>query len=228
MNLRLLCMVLFLLFIALSCSVAPVFHSPNRLYNLPATIFLHHGDSVQGILNLNNEVMIKKVKIKSGSSKNAARYHLLEITSYKTAEEHYELKHLMGSSILGKTDYFMKRLTPTGSDIHLYEHKERHSEHRSGKPVVYRPKYYVQFPNEHRNAVWALDSERLVPHFHQKMGAVVEVCADLKQKINNKIKGYHYTQFNTSEKDRAEVVMRIINEYNYCQKAKAFSFRNDE
>jgi hypothetical protein len=228
MGLRLLIAYFLSAFSFLSCSVTTHFYSPNRFYNVPATIYLNHGDSVSGKLTLNNEVMLKKIGLQTGNNQKDTSFHLLEISSYKTGNEHYELKHLMNNSVIGKGDYFMKRLTETGSEIHLFEHLEKRTEHRSSRSVVYTPKYYIQFPNEHRNAVWALNSERLVPHFHQKMGAVVGTCSHLKEKINNKGKGYFYKQFNTAEKERAEVVMRIIKEYNNCQKVKVVSFRKDE
>jgi hypothetical protein len=168
--------------------------------------------------------MIRKVKIKKDAEEKETDLHLLEITAYKTGKDTYELKHAMDGVIGGKTDFFMKRLSPAGSTIHLYEHLERRYDHKSDQRVTYLPKYFVQFPNEHRNTVWALSGKRLSPHFNQKMAEVVRSCNDLKQKITNKEKGYAYTQFTTRESEKANVVLRIINEYNDCQKSvKAFS-----
>lgn len=151
------------------------------------------------------------------NSEKEINYHVLELISYKTGDKVYELKHRMDRTILGKSDYFMKRLTPDGSNIHLYEHSEKHYEHRSSKRVTYQTKYFIQFPNEHRNAVWALNSKRLVPYFHQKMGEVISDCKDLQQKVLNKEKGYYYQHFNSTPKERADIVLRIINEFNRCK-----------
>ena len=176
---------------------------------------LHNGDTVRGALTMNNEVLIRKIKLRDLNTSEESSFHLLEISSYSIGKDNYELKHRMGGGP-GKSDYFMKRLTPAKSSIHLYEHKEKYQEGKAGKISGYRTKYFIQFPNEHRNAVWALDGQRLVPHFHQKMSEVIAACSSLREKVLHKEGGYYYPQFNASEKERYEVVMRIIKEYNNC------------
>jgi hypothetical protein len=196
--------------------VGTVYLSPNNFKNVPATVFMHNGDTMHGALTLNNEVLVKKIKLKRATDNEETKFHLLEMTSYKIGEDSYELKHRMGGGV-GKADYFMKRLTPATSAIHLYEHKEKYYQNK-GKSAAYKTKYFIQFPNEHRNAVWALDGHRLIPHFHQKMSEVVATCPALAEKIKGKEKGYTYQQLDATEKERYEVVMRIINEYNSCRK----------
>jgi hypothetical protein len=209
--------ILILLFLVSCAPSKNIYYSPNRFYQQPASVSFSDGHTVPGLLTLNNEVMIRKVQFKPVQESKQQSLHLLEIASYKIGNDTYELKHRMNSRAFDKSDYFMKRLTPANSKIHLYEFLERSEDRKSGKPISYQPHYFIELPELHRNAVWSLSSHHLTPFFDKKMAEWIKDCAVLQQKISSKKEGYYYRHTHTTEKERAAVVLRIINEYNSCR-----------
>ena len=201
-----------------SCAITTVYVSPNNFKNLPTTVFLSNGDSASGSLSLNNEVLFnKKIKFVSDNRNAMEKHHLLDISSYKKGDDTYELKHVMHGKRVSPAHYFMKRLTAPDSRIHLYEHIQKKYEHRSSRRVTYHPVYYIETSKGRRNTVFEIKGHQLSPNFHLKMSELVSDCASLKSKIQGREEGYHYQVSNTTEKQRADILLRIIKEYNSCK-----------
>jgi hypothetical protein len=193
-----------------------MFYSPNYMKDVQGTLLLSNGDSAAGKISLNNEVLLQQKISLYNREEEKRKFQLHDLKGYVVNDTLYELRHIMKVGSLNRDLFFMKRLTPLSSKIHLYEHHEKNIPHRSGKPSFYQTKYYVQFANDQWYSVWALNSERMLPHFHQKMSEVVKSCPELSKKILSKEEGYSYGTLDASELERAQVIMRIINEYNRC------------
>jgi hypothetical protein len=201
-----------------SCAVTTVYVSPNNFKNLPTTIFLSNGDSARGNLSLNNEVLFnRKIKFVADDGVDIEKHHLLDISSYKKGNDTYELKHVMHGKKVTAAHYFMKRLTAPDSRIQLYEHVQKKYEHRSSKRVTYHPVYYMSTNKSRRNTVFDVRGHQLAPNFHLKMSELVSDCASLRSKIFKKEEGYFYQVSGSTEKQRADILLRIINEYNNCK-----------
>lgn len=200
-----------------SCKTPAQTISPNVLNEVPAVLYLDNGDTVSGRLSMNQEVLIApdiRVSTADGSTRN---FHLLDVKSYATANAVYELKHTENHIHPRSGFYFMKRLTPDGSAMHLYEHIERKQKSKSPRDITYQPVYYLQLPGEKSDRVYASFSKALVPHFHQKMANYIKDCANLQDKVRSKQAGYFYSRMDATEEKRKEVLLRIIEAYNQCK-----------
>jgi hypothetical protein len=81
----------------------------------------------------------------------------------------------------------------------------------------YETQYYMQFPSESGDGVWAVNSSKFVPNFDEKMSKLVEDCPALSKKIADKEPGYFYAQVTVFKEKRADVLWNIISEYNKCK-----------
>lgn len=198
-----------------SCTTSAVFHSPNNFKNTNGVILLSNGDSMRGNISLNLEVLSHPKLTVQSSNQEAEKIFLHDVSSIKIASDTYELRHI-GKGGPGRNLYFMKRLTTPGSKVHLYEHLEKKVNHRSDKRADYQLKYYVQFANQPRYSVWPVGGRHFQPRFDRKLSELVNDCPALAEKVINKDSGYFYTAYNTTEKERLKVWMRIIKEYNEC------------
>ena len=209
------------LFSLFTCCSAPGagFQSPNNVKNIEGTLFLLNGDSVNGNLYFNNEVMLRQdIKVYPASGGGLMNIHLVDVKGYRTGNNYYELQHLRNSGLAtGGGFYFMKRLTPENSRIQLYEHLHKRYHHKSANRITYESKYYVQFPGEYDRRVWSLDSEKFVPHFHWKMSKLVAQCKPLAEKISRKQANYFYSRVVLNPETRLAVMKNIITEYNQCR-----------
>lgn len=191
---------------------------------MDATLFLANGKSVEGKLIISTENTLgSPVKIYLQGDSKPQKYNLSEVKGYQIRNDFYELKQIKGNWSIGKNMSFMKRLTPKDSRIHLYENTERVSvsnTNRDGSTTNtnrYETQYYMQFPNEEGDGVWAVNSSKLVPNFDEKMSKLVADCPTLATKIAAKEPGYFYAQISLFNEKRAAVLWSIIKEYNDCK-----------
>lgn len=191
--------------------------SPNVLRNVPGSLFLDNGDTVTGLMSMNQEVLVAPDIEVRGNDGSLQKFHLLNVKGYTAGNARYELKHTENHIHPRSGFYFMKRLTPEGSAMHLYEHIERKQKSKSPLDITYLPVYYLQLPGEKLDRVYPSFSKALVPHFHQKMSSYIKDCADLQQKVRTKRPGYFYSRMDATEEKRKEVLMRIIEAYNQCK-----------
>ena len=207
-----------------ACKSASMFETPNSLRNINAKLYLANGKTVEGklIIDLHNSFG-SPVKLYLPDDKKPQKYDLSDVEGYEIRGEYYELKEIKSGISLGKNRSFMKRLTPAVSRIHLYENTEKNtntSTDRNGistSRVSYETQYYMQFPDETGNGVWAVNSTKFVPNFDEKMSRLVQDCPALASKIANKEQGYFYAQVSLFKEKRADVLWNIISEYNKCK-----------
>jgi hypothetical protein len=206
-----------------ACKSASSFESPNNLRNINGTLFLTNGRTVEGKLVVSTDNTLgSPVKVFLPDEKKPQKFSLHEIEGYEIRNQYYELKEVRGGISLGKRFSFMKRLTPKDSRIHLYENMEEHTNTTTRNGVTsstknYETQYYMQFPSETGDAVWAVNSSKFVPNFDEKMSKLVEDCPTLAKKIAGKEAGYFYAQVTVFKERRADVLWNIISEYNKCK-----------
>lgn len=207
---------LLLSILTFGCKAPAQSTSANHLNGMGAMLFLENGDSLAGKVSLNNEVLIAPdIEIQPAGGE-ARRLHLLDVKGYKKDGQYYELKHTENHIHPRSGFYFMKRLTPQGSGMHLYEHLERRQKGKSMYDIVHVPVYYLQLPGEKLHRVYPSFSKKLVPHFHKKMSAWLKECPELQAKVHDKKSGYFYSRLDAAESKKKEVLLRIIAEYNSC------------
>jgi hypothetical protein len=166
------------------------------------------------------------VRVYTLETKKTVRYPLSDIKGYAVQNESYLLKEvnkpieigkghsLLGQLVAAKAYYFMKRLTPERSRIHVYESVKKQA--AGNMAATYTMEYYIALPGEPGNRVYPLDDSRLVPNFDEKMSRIVSDCPALAQKIAGREQGYTYAQVNLLQEKRLAVLLNIIEEYNHC------------
>lgn len=206
-----------------SCRSAAFFETPNSLRNITGKLFLLNGRTVEGKLVINtNNSFGSDVKVFVDGEKKPQQFALTEVEGYEIRNEYYELKEVKSGISLGRRLTFMKRLTPADSRIHLYDHiEETTSSSGTGGSAstrtTYETQYYMQFPSESGDGVWAVNSAKFVPNFDEKMSKLVADCPALSKKIADRQPGYFYAQVSVFREKRADVLWNIILEYNKCK-----------
>lgn len=242
-----------ILIILSSCATVASFDSPNNIDNMKGTLYLKDGRSTTGYLTINTEHKKNdKVSIQTANYSRPQSFKLKNVKGYSIGSDHFLLKQIdnntiiieKGNSLLEqlltkKKYFFMKRLTPEDSRIHLFENDYlRVPKENSSTPPSRMVEYYVQLPYDNTNTVYAIDGNKLVPHFESKMSALVSDCPTLADKIRQKQLGYFYapislpilSQNNTirttnsihtntavTRDEYASILLHIINEYNQCK-----------
>lgn len=198
-----------------SCRSLSYFESPNNLRNIAGTLHLQNGKSYNGKLIIETEnAFSRPVRMYVAGERKPMQFRLADIKSYQMRNELYELKEIREGLSIGRRRYFMKRLTLASSRIHLFEFLKKEGGQKT--MVRHEPEYYVQLPKDEENLVYAADGSAFVPHFEEKMSRFVQDCPKLAKKIAEKQPGYFYAQVSLLREKRADVLMRIIDEYNEC------------
>ncbi|RYZ58961.1 MAG: hypothetical protein EOO14_09005 [Chitinophagaceae bacterium] len=200
-----------------SCRTVSYFDSPNNLKNREGRLYLHNGKTIDGKLVIETEnIFGGKVKLFAGDEKKPMQFSLSQVRGYAMDNNEYELKEIREGLSIGKRQYFMKRLTPEGSRMHLYEFSKKEIVNKTSSRHVLE--YYVELPGEEENLVFSTNGSHFVPHFEQKVSRIVSDCPTLAKKIAEKQNGFFYAQVNLLREKRVDVLMRIIDEYNKCGK----------
>ena len=201
----------------LSCRSLSYFESPNNLRNIPATLYLQNGKTYSGKLIIETENLFSSpVRLYLEEERKPMQFKLADVKSYRLENELYEVKEIREGVSLGRRLYFMKRLTPESSRIHLFEFSKKETVNKTS--VRHEPEFYVQLPNEKEDQVYAAHGSAFVPHFEHKVSLLVKDCPALAKKVANREPGYFYAQVSLLREKRADVLLRIIEEYNDCQK----------
>lgn len=208
-------MLLLLFTLLLSCRTLSYFESPNNLRNIDGTVYLRNGKTYAGKLIIETEnVFSAPVRLFAGEDRKPMQFRLNDVKAYQVGNTFYELKEIQEGISIGRRLYFMKRLTPEMSRIHLFEFSKKETVNKTS--VRHEPEFYVQLPEEKDNMVYAANSNTFVPHFEEKVSRMVQDCPTLAKKISGKIPGYFYAQVSLVREKRADVLLRIIEEYNEC------------
>ncbi|RPD51312.1 hypothetical protein [Paracnuella aquatica] len=199
-----------------ACATQAVIYSPNQIQNTPGTIYLSNGDSATGLLSLNNEVLFPK-DIRVQQPDGNQQIHLMDVKGMQVGNNYFELKHHSNHWRPSSGFYFMERITPADFEIQVYRHLERKQKGKSLQQVVHEPVFYVQFPGEKQDRVWASNSKKLMPHFEKKMSRLLKDCPQLADTIRHKERGYFYNRLNATEAQRGQVLLRIAEAYHACR-----------
>ena len=156
----------------------------------------------------------RPVKLVDEEGHRPMQFNLKDVKAFSVENELYELKEIHEGLNLGKQLYFMKRLTPEHSRIHLYEFLKKETVNKTS--VRHLPELYLQLPGEDENYVHAANGSKFVPHFEEKVSRMVQDCPTLAKKIKERNHEYFYAQVNLLKERRTEVLLRIIEEYNEC------------
>ncbi|MBB1284197.1 hypothetical protein HRH25_07425 [Flavisolibacter sp. BT320] len=184
---------------------------------MEGTLYLHDGKTIDGKLVIETEnIFGSKVKMYTAEDRKPMQFSLSQVRGYAMGENEYELKEIREGLSIGKRQFFMKRLTPLNSRIHLYEFSKKETANKTSTRHV--TEYYAQLPGEEENLVHSTIGSHFVPHFEQKVSRIVSDCPALAKKIADKQNGYFYAQVSLLKEKRVDVLMRIINEYNACGK----------
>ena len=207
--------ILLLCFLLLSCGSLTYFESPNHLRNVDGTLHLQNGRSVTGKLVVQTDNFLgSPVKVYSEGDKKPMQFKLANVKGYSINHEQYELKEIREGISLGRQRFFMRRLTPPNSRLHLYEHLKKETVNKTA--TRYQVEHYLQLPGEEEALVHAATGSRFVPNFDKKMSQVVADCPLLATKIAAREDGYFYAQVSLLKEKRLLVLLQIIDEYNQC------------
>ena len=222
-----------IIFLTTNKILAQQFDSPNQFQQVKSILYLKNGDSILGHLSIDlNKTIGKSIRIKSLSDGKQHKYTIKEVAGYRINDDVYILKEvknntitvgngqpLLGQMLTKKESFFMKRLTPENSRLHLFETTIIESVRENGNTVSGKAvtKHFVALQNANDLFVHALDDQLFVPNFDEKMSTIVKDCPTLALKIANKEKGYFYAQVNLVKEIRTAVMLNIIEEYNRCQ-----------
>jgi hypothetical protein len=210
------CLPLFVFLLLMqSCRTLSYFESPNNLRNMEGTLYLQNGKSYSGKLIIETEnAFSRPVRLYVAGERKPMQFKLADVKAYQMRDQLYELKEIREALSIGPRRYFMRRLTLASSRIHLFEFLKKEGHQKT--MVRHEPEYYVQLPKDEGNLVYAAGGSAFVPHFEEKMSRLVQDCPPLAKKIAEKHPGYFYAQVSLLREKRADVLMRIIEEYNAC------------
>lgn len=200
------------------------FKTPNDLRNMNGTVYLTNGKTVEGRIIVNAKNLFGgKVKVYEEGDRKPMQFSVHDVKGYSVRGSYFALKEIRTSNPLqfGKNHSFLKRLSPEQSLMHLYEGLEESTSKNSdgSTRTKFQTQYYLEFPGEKGDAVWALNSSRFVPNFDEKMSRLLNDCPTLARKIAAKENGYFYAQVTVFKEKRADVLMNIIEDYNSCKSA---------
>ena len=209
------------------------YDTPNQFQHVKSMLYLKNGDSVLGHLSIDmNKSIGKAIRIKALQNGEIHKYTIKEVKGYRINNELYTLKEvknnsisigngqpLLGQMLTKKESFFMKRLTPENSRIHLYENTILEPIRENGNTIGSRRviNHYIELQDANDLFVHSFDDRLFVPDFDAKMSAIVKDCPQLSMKIANKEKGYFYAQVNLVKEIRTAIMLNIIEEYNKCQ-----------
>jgi hypothetical protein len=198
-----------------SCRSLSYFDSPNNLRNIEGTLFLQNGRTYEGKLVIETENLFgRPVKLFVDDDKKPMQFSLNDVKGYAARNAYYELREIREGVSIGRQLYFMRRLTPENSRIHLFEFLKKRTVNKTS--VRHDPEFYLQLPGEEGMLVYAANGSRFVPHFEEKISRLVSDCPTLSRKIAEKKEGYFYAQVSLLRDKRADVLLQIIREYNQC------------
>jgi hypothetical protein len=199
-----------------ACRSLAYFHTSNDMLRQPATVYLQDGKEKNGEITIFFETTYPPkdyITLSSGGSEEKIKAG--GIRGYRIKGKYYVPRYidLDGNGI--EHLLFVQQLTPDTSRIQLYELYERKQgvDANGEDPFT----YYISTPALPKYVVWNASSKYLVPRFEEKMSRLVADCPALAQKIEQQQHGYFYAQLVLSNHKKAEVLRRIIDEYNACR-----------
>ena len=193
----------------------------NNEYAQPATLFINDSVVLYGRLLLakkdwsfNNDIGIHFIE---NGSKKTKFYWPEEIKGFKMGDSYYEPKLLAPGGPVSTPfkKAMVKRLTPSGSKMNMYEYIALIGNKNQFGNMEYTEKHVllVELPNTKDDKIYQFGDNKFVPKFDSKVSAYVADKPALADKIRNKDKSYFYAMV-TEESHQNNVWWNIVNEYN--------------
>lgn len=203
----------------------PVVFAPdqpvNNEYAQQATLFINDSTVLYGRLLLakknwsfNNDIGIHFFE---GLSKKEKYFKPEEIMGFQMGDSYYEPKFLApgGSAGTPFTKTMVKRLTPAGSKMAMYEYLSHTGTKNSNGTMEYKDVLVnlVQLPNTTNDKIYQFTDNKFTPKFDTRVSSLFTDKPALAEKIKSKDKDFFYP-FVTQESHQLRVWWNIVNEYN--------------
>ncbi len=193
----------------------------NDSYARPARLYINDSVALNGrlLLGKKNWSLSSEIGVHffEGDSKKDNYYKPEEIIGFKIGDSYYEPKFLGPGGAINTqlTKTIVKRLTPAGSRIAMFEYESRATTkspngHTEFKRTII---YFVQLPGVTDDRVYQFSDNKFTPHFDTRVSTLVQDMPALADKIRNKDKDFFYALV-TDDKHQLLVWWNIINEYN--------------
>ena len=203
-------------FILVSCATHSFFISPNSVSKTKGTIYMDDGTVKKGIITIsfeNEQERDNRIIVKKDKDAIDENLDIKSVKSYNI-EGHTYIPKIIDVHMSHELHYlFVERLTDEKAKMQLYKLLPSANTYFFDEEPYY---YFISFPSFAKYQVLDINSSKLVPDFDIKMSRYVEDCPDLTTKIQLKNKDYYYTTFSLGSK-RADVIKRIVKEYNDCK-----------
>lgn len=205
--------------VIVSCaSSTAYFKTPNDVLKMNASVTMKNGTVREGLLTVlfekDIETNVNLISFIPADTKAEEKLQFSDIQSYTLNGNTYVAKQVNLNTAGTNRGLFVKRLSSQNSKIQLYQLEQKYKSNPTGED---RDFFYIAVPAYSATQLIELHSSTLVPSFENKMAAFVADCSSLSAKIKNKEKGYTYN-FLTATFRKVEVMKRIIQEYDACDK----------
>lgn len=203
----------------------PVTFDPNQPMNneyaQDAVLYINESTALHGRLFLakknwsfNNEIGIHFFE---NGSKKDKYFKPEEVMGFQMGNSYYEPKFLGAGGAVNTpiVKTMVKRLTPEGSKMAMYEYYSHTSTKNGQGYIEYKDEtvYFVQLPNAKDGKIYQFSDNKFVPKFDSKVSNLVGDKPELAEKIRGRNKDYFYALI-TEQAHQNKVWWNIINEYN--------------
>jgi hypothetical protein len=208
----------------LSCNPG-LFNQPRftRVQNIKGKILMQNGSELDGVIMVNLRLPTHEdgyLRFKASGQSETSRVYIKDLKGFTASGVYYEPRRADDGRIGRPPLYFMRRLTPDSSRIHLFVVETEVTNMSFSliqPPVEIERDFFMVLPQQQEKyASIYLRNRNLTPNFDEKMSAYVKDCPSLAEKIKQKENGYFYSDM-TFMPRRVNVMMTIINEYNACR-----------
>jgi hypothetical protein len=187
-------------------------------------ILMLNGREISGVITVSmNQAVDEKgyLRFKANGRNETSRVNIKDLKGFIGNGVYYEPRRAENIGIGRPPLYFMRRLTPDSSRIHLFiaeiESADMTNNGITGPTLELERDYFMVLPQQtEKYAAVNLRGRKLAPNFDEKMSGYVKDCPALAEKIKQKQKGYFYNDIAATPR-RVDVMMNIIDEYNGCK-----------
>lgn len=205
-----------LLIFFVSCKATSFFNTPNDIKKVYGTVYMIDGTVKKGLITIdleNYHLEYHRIHIDFPEKGGGEDLQFTDIFSYEVDGATYIPKKI-DIHLTGHYDFlFLKRLTTVHDKMQLYE---LHQDFKSNDLGEETDLYYISFLGDPFYNAIDINSDKLIPNFDKKMGAMVAGCPKLAAKIHEKRNGYYYTFLSLRPK-KYDAIKRIVKEYNQCK-----------
>jgi len=199
-----------------SCKATSYFKTPNDVSKVYGKVTMMDGTVKKGLITIdleNYHVDYQLIHIDYPEKSGGEDLKFTDIYSYEVDSATYVPKKI-DIHLTNHYDFlFVKRLTAEQDKMQLYELHEAFKSNDIGEETSY---YYISFAGDPVYDAIDINSNKIIPNFDNKMGAMVADCPALAAKIHEKRSGYYYSFLSLRQK-KFDVIQQIVKEYNACR-----------